>query len=247
MSDNTWMPDILGSGFEKKDFDMGRDYSGPVRCTVIRRMAQGSRKGAVYVHGFSDYFFQKDMALEFNDHGYSFYAVDLRKYGRALMKGQKPFQVRAMSEYFPDIQAAVDCAKADGITEIVLVGHSTGGLTTALYMMYHPDPAIRALILNSPFLAWNMPKFMTKFLIPMVKPLAKIWPSMKMKSGGTIDYNDSISSKLHGEWDYDNSLKPDIMPDVDAGWIRAIDNGQKDIARGKIKVPVLFMHSDKSS
>ncbi len=30
----------------------------------------------------SDYFFQTEMADQFNQHGYDFYALDLRKYGR---------------------------------------------------------------------------------------------------------------------------------------------------------------------
>ena len=37
------------------------------------------------------------------------------------------------------------------------------------------------------------------------------------------------------------------MPDVDAAWIRAIDNGQKRLRKGEINVPILLLHSDKSA
>lgn len=245
--DNLWQADILGNGFEKKYITMPDDYSGHVRCTVVRLLCPGAKRAAVYVHGFSDYFFQADMAREFVAHGYSFYAIDLRKYGRSLMPGQKAFQVRDMAEYFPDIQDTIDTAKADGASEIVLIGHSTGGLTCSLFMMRRPDKAVKALILNSPFLSWNLPKVMTHYVMPVVKKIARVWPSLKLKSGGTIDYNRAISNRLEGEWDYNSDWKPDIMPDVDAGWIRAIDNGQKSLAGGQINVPVLLMHSDKSA
>lgn len=135
-----WTPDILGDGFETAYVGQPDDYSGKVRTTVIRRRTTGQPARAIlYVHGFSDYFFQKEMADMFVAHGYDFYAVDLRKYGRSLLPGQRMFQVRDIHEYFADIDAAVKVIDADGDREIILLGHSTGGLTTSLYMSEPPS------------------------------------------------------------------------------------------------------------
>ena len=243
----TWKPDILGKAFDDTLVNRGRDYSGDVRCAVVRRLAPEAKRAVVYVHGFSDYFFQKDMAEEFVGHGYSFYAVDLRKYGRALLSGQRMFEVRDMREYFPDIQAAIDIAKADGYGELILIGHSTGGLSTSYYMETEPDPAVKALILNSPFLAWNLPALMRKAIVPAVSFIGRFLPNIPVKSGGTIDYTRSLSRRLGGEWDFDSRWKPDIMPDVDAGWIHAIDSAQRALAKGKVRVPLLLLHSDRSA
>lgn len=242
-----WQTDVLGAPFEYAIVDGGRDYSGCVQCAVVRCLARNAKRAVVYVHGFSDYFFQRQMAEEFVAHGYSFYAVDLRKYGRALTEEQRRFEVREMSEYFPDIQAAIDTAKAGGYGEIILMGHSTGGLSTSLYMATCPDDAVKALILNSPFLAWNLPAPMRRVVLPVVSFLGRFFPRIPMKSNGTIDYHRSLSKKMGGEWDFDSRWKPDIMPDVDAGWIHAIDSAQKILRKGGIKVPVLLMHSDKSA
>lgn len=119
MKDETWMPDRLGDGLEMTFVPMPDDYSGAVRCAVIRKRLKGAERGVLYIHGFSDYFFQREMVDEFVDHGYSFYAVDLRKYGRSYMPGQKMFQVRDIREYFADIQAGIDRMKADGCGEVV--------------------------------------------------------------------------------------------------------------------------------
>ena len=246
MADDAWMPDRLGDGLEMTYVPMPDDYSGPVRCTVIRKRLEGAEIGVLYIHGFSDYFFQREMADEFVAHGYSFYAVDLRKYGRSYMPGQKMFQVRDISEYFADIQAGIDCMKADGCREVVLIGHSTGGLSSSLYMQQAPDPVVKALVLNSPFLAWNLPAVMREAGVPVVSALGRIFPGLPMKSGGTIHYNAAIARHLGGEWEYDPALKPDIMSDVDAGWIRAIDRAQKALLDGGIKVPVLLLHSERS-
>lgn len=247
MNNPTWIPDRLAGGLEMTYVTMPDDYSGPVRCTVVRKRVKDAVRGVLYIHGFSDYFFQLAMADEFVAHGYSFYAVDLRKYGRSYMPGQKMFQVRDISEYFADIQAGIDRMKADGCREVILLGHSTGGLSSSLYMQRTPDPAVKALILNSPFLAWNLPPVMRKVGVPVVSALGRIFPAMPVKSGGTIHYNEAIARHLGGEWEYDPAFKPDIMPDVDAGWIRAIDRAQKALlSRGGIKVPVLLMYSARS-
>ena len=201
----------------------------------------------MYIHGFSDYFFQADLGRAFVEHGFGFYAVDLRRYGRSIMPGQRRFVVRDMSEYFPDIQAGIDAAKADSADEIVLVGHSTGGLSTTLYMQITPDPAVKALILNSPFLAWNVRSRLKSMFIPVIGAIGRKFPNIVVHSGGTIDYHRSLARNMNGEWEFDTQWKQDIMPDVDAGWVGAIDRGQRRAAWGTVKVPVLLMHSDKSA
>lgn len=243
-----WQKDILGDGFEMTHVDQGRDYAGDVRCTVVRHKADSpARRGVLYVHGFSDYFFQREMALEFTGHDFNFYAVDLRRYGRSLQPGDKMFRVKDMREYFADIQTAVDIMKNDGVDEIILIGHSTGGLTTSLYIMNHPDKAIKGLILNSPFLTWNLPKATIQFGIPFIKLIGRIFPKFPVNGDGTNLYASALAEHLGGEWKYNTEWKPDVMPDVDAEWITAIDNGQRGLKAGKIKVPVLFLHSSKSA
>lgn len=244
-----WMPDRLGDGYEMRYVEQPDDYSGKVRSTIVRkRSACGGHRGVLYVHGFNDYFFQKEMGDRFVDSCYNFYAVDLRKYGRSLMEGQKAFQVRDMHEYFADIDSAVMCMKRDGIDEIVLVGHSTGGLTTSLYMNENPPAEIKVLVLNSPFLDWNQSKFQERILIPAVDCIGGVLPGIAISQGDSQAYSESLLKEYGGEWEFDTSLKLEVSPDVDTGWIRAIDMAQAIIQNDPfIKVPVLLMHSDRTA
>ncbi len=241
-------PDILSHGFEAITIDQGRDYSGPVRCTVVRKLSGKSRGRAVlYVHGFSDYFFQAEMADEFVNHGYDFYAVDLRKYGRSLLPGQRMFEVRDISEYFADIDAALGVIHADGGREVALLGHSTGGLTTALYMAQRPSPLVKLLMLNSPFLAWNLPAPVRRFAVPAVGFISKLLPHLKVHQPADAGYARSLHAELGGEWNYRRDWKPDIMPDPNAAWVAAIDRAQKELRLCRIDVPVLLMCSALSA
>jgi len=127
--------DVLGKGFKSLDINHPDDYEGAVKSVLVFRPAKNqSTKAILYVHGYIDYFFQTELADQFNDWGYNFYAVDLRKYGRALMPHQRPNYAREMEEYFPDIDTAIEQIKSDGNTEMLLMGHSTGGLLTPLYL-----------------------------------------------------------------------------------------------------------------
>ncbi len=242
-----WQPDLLGDGFEMTYVDMPDDYSGKVRCTVIRKKSETeTSKAILYVHGFSDYFLQKEMADMLVAHGYDFYAVDLRKYGRSLMGQQKMFQVRAMDEYFADINAAIGMIREDEDREIALLGHSTGGLTSSLYMAKSPSPTIKALILNSPFLDWNLPWGMRKVVMPIVSVLGRFMPDAKLPQKPDRGYAESLSKDYGGEWTYRKDWKPDILPDPDMGWTRAIHRGQQELRKQRINVPILLMHSKES-
>ena len=243
-----WMPDSLGDGYQMRYVDQGTDYSGPVRSTIIRKLSPcGGDRGVLYVHGYNDYFFQKEMGDRFVDSCYNFYAVDLRKYGRSLLPGQRRCEARDLHEYFADIDSALADMQRQGIDKVDLIGHSTGGLITSLYMSEDPNPVVKALILNSPFLEWNMNGFMRKFLVPLVSCIGSHHPTIQISNGNSTAYGESLLKEHHGEWNYNTSWKTTYPQKVTAGWIRAIDEGHAQLQRGAlINVPILLMHSDKS-
>ncbi len=243
-----WRGDVLGGDYVCRTVAMPDDYSGKVVTTVVKKQSNPAGATAVlYVHGYNDYFFQKELGDSVVAHGYAFYAVDLRKYGRSYLDGQHRFEVKNMKEYFADIDSTLAVIKADGYRDVVLMGHSTGGLTTAYYMTVHnaDRPQIKALILNSPFLDMNLSKFQEKFLVPFVSVMP--FKKMKINQGNSRVYAESLLKKYHGEWDYNTDWKLEISPAVTVGWISAIHRGHRFLHRkANVKVPVLLMHSDKS-
>ncbi len=249
-----WQADVLGDGYEMRYVDQGTDYSGPVRSTIIRKLASDSvaalhpHRGVLYVHGYNDYFFQKDMGDRFVDSCYNFYAVDLRKYGRSLMPGQTKFEVRDLHEYFADIDSALQQMHRDGIDEVVLMAHSTGGLITSMYMEEEPDTTIRAFVLNSPFLEWNLSAGMRNVAIPVVRAIAPLARGLRLSNGNSTAYAESLLADHHGEWQYDTDWKTFYPEKVSASWLGAIDKGHAQVQKAEppIMVPILLMHSDKS-
>lgn len=245
---NDWQSDILDDGYEMRYVNMPEDYSGKVRSTIIRKKSDcGSKRAVLYIHGYNDYFFQKEMGDRFVDSCYNFYAVDLRKYGRSIMEGQKKFQARDLHEYFADIDSALAQIHSDGINDINLIGHSTGGLITSLYMNESNDSTIKSLILNSPFLEWNLNGFLRKIAVPTVGAISKLFPTLSISQGNHPGYGKSLLKQYHGEWNYNTDWKLLHSQNVEASWIRAISNAQNQLKKhGDVKVPILLMHSSGS-
>src|SRR5690606_96962 len=92
--------DLLGAPYQRRVIDLGEDDEGPVVATLVSRPArEQTRRAVLWVHGFSDYFFQTHVADFFTDQGFDFYALDLRKYGRSLRAHQTPNFCRSLGEY----------------------------------------------------------------------------------------------------------------------------------------------------
>ncbi|QJX45844.1 alpha/beta hydrolase [Hymenobacter taeanensis] len=247
-----YVPDILGEGFEQLTITPADspDYEGDVFSTLVRYQAAAPTTRAVlYVHGFNDYFFQRELAQNYGAHQFNFYALDLRKYGRSIRPHQRPNNVRDLREYFHDLHAALARLREEGNTTIVLSGHSTGGLITSLYVREHQEQAgIAALVLNSPFLEMHQPWLLRKIGIPLMRRVGARWPDLQLKTALSAVYGESLHRSYRGEWDYNLEWKPNQVFGMNAGWLRAIRWGHAQIRRSlNIKVPVLVLHSDRTA
>lgn len=237
--------DYLGNGFQKTTISLADDFDGKQHGTLVFRKSKTHKNKAIlYVHGFIDYFFQTKMADTFNEWGFDFYAVDLRKYGRSLEEYQHPNFISNIHDYFEEIDKSIEFIRAENKNiNIVLMGHSTGGLTTSLYSHHHKN--VQGLILNSPFFDLNIPPTLKK-LVPLIASIGKLLPFAKMNSL-TEHYPKSLHKNYLGEWDFNEKWKPITNFPAYLGWTRAIYKAQKELQRGlKIECPVLVLHSDKS-
>ena len=244
------METLTKKGFQIIKLNLKDDYEGRVEAVVFKRNAKkDSGKAILYLHGFVDYFFQYHLADWANDLGFNFYALELRKYGRSLLKHQKPNMFRHYTEYFEEIGEAVKLIREkDKNKTLVLMGHSTGGLLLSLYAHHHrQEKTIDALILNSPFFDFNVPVFIKKIVMPVMAFIGRKKPHLSSPEGLATGYPKSIHKEHYGEWDFDQRYKPVEGFPINLGWINGIYRAQKELQKGlDIQCPVLVMFSTKS-
>ncbi len=204
----------------------------------------------LYVHGYNDYFFQRELAEKADSAGYAFFAIDLHYCGRSLMPGDARGDMRNMREFFAELDYAVELARvitkerADSLP-MVLMGHSQGGLLAAFYANHRPEEKFAALVLNSPFFDFNFNWLVRNLAIPVVSEIAMYLPDFSIGSSGNPNYAYSLDKKYYGEWLYNTEWKSESRPEQFLGWVRAIHKAQQELHRGfHINSPILVMHGD---
>ena len=298
----SWLQDVLGPDFEQ--LTLALPAGAP--ATLVRYAGDAepwepsALTGAdvLYVHGWSDYFFQRELAEFWHRAGANFYALDLHNYGRSLRPGFVPGQVASLTEYDDDIAAALSAmgrpsvdeeaialpaaeevpdeagfehafleaarhrlgAAIDALTgrerpaaptlqrerPLILLGHSTGGLTLSLWAARHPGAAA-AVVLNSPWLEFQASEMGRAVVAPLIQARTRFKPLAPLPPIDPGFYTRAVSSRYDGEWDYEPQWRPDRGFPVTPAFLNAVFQGQAQVARGLgIKVPVLVMLSDKS-
>ncbi|WP_327105176.1 alpha/beta hydrolase [Nonomuraea glycinis] len=227
--------------YETTVLRMPPDFEGEVVATLLSRRA-GSRRAVLYLHGFTDYFFQDHLADHYLNHGVDFYALDLRKYGRSLRPHQTRGLVRSVTEYFPEIDQAVQIIRQDH-DELTLNAHSTGGLIAPLWAdRVRGRGLVQGMVLNSPFLDLNVPLPLRLAADLLQTPLS--YTRRPLPLGISTVYGESLHRDHHGEWDYDLELKPLGGFAVHAMWLAAIRRAQRRLHAGlSVDVPVLVLSS----
>jgi len=255
-----WTTDILGAPFESLALPLGDDDEGPVVATIVRslpsftaRMTQPLRDvDVLYVHGWSDYFFQTELARFWNHLGARFHALDLRKYGRSLRTGQTPGYINNLDEYGADIGAALavmgHAPGAQSGRRLVLMGHSTGGLTLTLWAARHPGRAA-ALVLNSPWLELQLGAIGRQAIAPLVQVRARVDPlgsqpvvDLGFYTRAQTELGSLPADPPRAQW------RPDRGFPTHPGWLAAILDGHRRVASGlEVGCPALVMLAERSS
>jgi alpha-beta hydrolase superfamily lysophospholipase len=269
-----WITDVLGDEFEQLTLELAPDDQGPVVATLVRALPAEPRwwdrpfgrlrnpwskarpledVDVLYVHGWSDYFFQKRLARFWTARGARFFALDLRKYGRSLREGQTPGYITDLTTYDEDIEAALAAMGrgSEGTASarrLVLLGHSTGGLTLSLWASRH-EGAADAVILNSPWL-----EFQVASVRPLITPVAGLQARLRpLEAAPQVDLGfytraqEEVADpadpvKVNFAW------RPVQTMAVHAGWFHAILAGHAKVAAGlSIDAPVCVLLSARSA
>ena len=243
---NQWSSDFLGPGFEQCAIGEGATAAG----TLVRfaGVSGGSpdRPALVYVHGWSDYYFNAELARFVAARGWRFYALDLPEHGRNLRPGGRPGFVPSAAHYLSSIDAALDAVRAEGRGPIALMGHSTGGLAVALEAQRRPE-RLAAVVLSSPWLVPHGGRAAGRMLEFALAPRAGARPERILPLPPRGFFWRAVAREAGGEWDLREDLRPRNAFPVRAGWLHGVLTAQRELADGPpITVPTLLLASTRS-
>lgn len=248
----SWSEDVLGPDFQQLTLPLADDDEGEVVATLVRhrppeRVGLRPARAVLYVHGWSDYFYQAHLAEYWTGLGAAFYAIDLRKYGRSLRDHQSPGYVTDLTTYDEDLEAAlaVITAELGAAAHVLLMGHSTGGLVAALWADRHPG-RMSGLVLSSPWLELQGSATARYLTMPALDTLSRLNPHLELPNVDPGFYARALD-ELGAAEGVNPKWRPVPAFPIRPGWLRAITTGHAHVARGlKIDAPVLVMASARS-
>lgn len=139
--------------YETTVFTLKSDHLGPNRATLVHartpKVEQYFYKAILYLHGYGDYYFQwvshdsrpslitclfcsDHLCQQFLNHGYDFFALDLRKCGRSIISPDQDAYKHYfcdISEYDEEITLSIEHMTNQARArekKFILFGHSTG-------------------------------------------------------------------------------------------------------------------------
>ncbi len=247
--------DVLGDGYQQLTIPLGPDPDGEgdVEATLVRYQPGDltGNRAVLYVHGFTDYFFQQHVAEHFAEQGYSFFALDLRKCGRSRRPGQTPHFVTDLKFYDAELDEALRLVREQiGGGQVLLVAHSTGGLILPLWLDRlerrpggSAGAGVAGLILNSPWFDLQGPALLrTAGTSAAIDALGRVSSKTPLPGQKLDTYGASLHVGSNGAWEYNLDWKPLTGFPVRFGWLRAIRRGHAQLHHGlDIGVPSLIL------
>ena len=252
-----WTDDVL-SGYRQSTLALGLDPDGEgeLFATLVRRADPTPSTSVVLaVHGYTDYFFNTDLADFFAARGWRFYGLDLDRCGRSWRAGQTPHFTTDLARYDRELERAMAVIAAENpASRVLMYGHSTGGLVMSLWLNRVRERGetaalgVAGLVLNSPFLDLNGPAILrTRATSTAIGAASRGRKTRVVRGPGSGGYGLTLHQAYHGEFDYNLEWKPLGGFPVTVGWIHAIRRGQARLHRGlDIGVPNLVLRSDHS-
>ncbi|OUR80419.1 hypothetical protein A9Q77_02615 [Marinomonas sp. 42_23_T18] len=246
--------DFLGPGFKA----LTLNAQDKQICTLVHHPAADKAHtdqnptAILYVHGYTDYFYQTEQTAFFNQLGLDFYAVDLHSYGRSIRPFQHDHNKNSFSNYFADLDVCLQTMANRGVRSCVILGHSTGGLIVSRYLskVYHKDKLginIVGLILNSPFFSLPMPLNQERWRLPLYRFISRALSGISLPANKNTLYAQSIHQSLGGEWPYRLDWKPSQGSPLSFSWLNQIMREQKTCLQSRCDIPTLLCRSSHST
>lgn len=236
----------------RKEIDKYKIYKSENNTICYKK--DGNRKVLLWIDGLNASFIHYHVTRKLN---IDVIALDLKRCGRSKKGDDVPHYTSDFRKYIKYIDYVVDnfCGHYD---EIILYGHSTGGLIVTLYGAYlnMSKRSNIKIILNAPLFKINKPwyiLFILKYIIYYIGRLAcfldKLFGTrfglIKLDRGNDINWYVMMKHKLY----YVNGFLSSIynLP-VRLGFVTNVIKYHNLLHKGKLKIecPVLIIHSNRS-
>lgn len=201
-----------------------------------------NKKCIIWIPGRNDYFFHYHFTEKFSN--YDIYSIMFKN--NHARRNDIIHHVDDIKEHFIEIDTLYENYDINNYEEVILYGHSTGGLISVLYYKNNLKNKISKLILNSPFFKFKRHWLENFFLDYIAWYVFDFLPNIDI-SFNTFNTNTYMLS-LSENYKINKKYKTDYDVPVISSWIVNNIKHQYKIQLGNINIniPTLVLYCDKT-
>ena len=200
-------------------------------------------KCIIWLSGRNDYFYHYHISQQFND--YDIYSPSYRNCHE--LKDDVSDYIYDIQQITEEIDILYSHFNLDKYDEIILYGHSTGGLIAILYQQ-NTKNKITKIVLNAPWIDYKFKyydHYIFHYLLYYIIPYIPEYDLTNKKSFKENKYMTMLSKKFN----IDNLYKKKYNTPIISSWFRNIIKYHNDISCNKIKLKykTLILLSDHTA
>ena len=200
-------------------------------------------KCIIWLPGRNDYFFHYHFTNLYPD--YDIFALSMRNNHNRRKDVYN--HIDDLKEHFLEIDTVYEYFNINSYEEVILYGHSTGGLISILYNKFNKKNKISKMILNSPFLKFKRHWIENLFLNWIGWFIFDFVPNINISFD--IFKPNYYAINLSKRFKLNSMYKTFYNAPVISSWLINIMKHQYNISLGKIKVnvPTLILYCNNST
>lgn len=206
-----------------------------------------NKKALIWIPGYNDYYYNFYVGEKFLKNGYDIYALHFRRYMQENL--DDIFYCDNLKEYIQDIDNIFPKISKKNYNQIVLYGHSMGGLVASIYCKEGKyKDKISHLILNSPFFDFKL-NFLEKFILYYVVYFIAYFFPKKLIRPIDINKKNYLSLNIKKRFYLNDKYKLNILSPIYMSWIKTIIDYQSKIKYNNLNldIPIIILYCNKST
>tara|TARA_B110000879_G_C11088250_1_gene477845 strand:+ start:87 stop:986 length:900 start_codon:yes stop_codon:yes gene_type:complete len=227
--------------FELKNSYIKETISHDNLETMVWYKTNNNKKAIIWVPGYNDYYYHFHIGEEMIKNNYDIWALFPHNYKRC----SESFYIDDIAKYFLQIDKIIEKMNDFNYDEIILYGHSAGGLTCVSYCKLGKYcNKISKLILNSPFLDFSNSNYSNFLLKYIVYYIGKFFKKICLR-----EVNEDSENKLKDYIMKNYYFSDDFIYNGDgpiySGWVYTMVGYQTRFQNGMLKTdkPILVISS----
>ena len=238
---------------EEETYTKISEFLDDKEINIWFKTQESNNKALIWLPGYQDYYYHFHVGSKLLDNNCDIWALFPNNYGESIKKNPDyAYHMNTLDEYLPQIDIIINKAiNHKNYDEVLLYGHSLGGLTSIYYCHKgNYKEKISRIILNSPFLSIRkniVNEYIKYFVESFIYYYGRYFKETIIKPR---NYKPNIlKDEIKKNFYFSQYFIVDYHPEIRSGLIQSVLDKHYQINDNKIniEIPILVLYPEKGA